>query len=323
MKSPSKIQTIPDTLNSQHITELSVPNTSSTRLSSIYIAMSTYTIQAGDTFSSIATTFNTTVAAIEAANPGVNPDDLQIGQTINLPGAPTTVTYTIQAGDTFSSIATQFQTTVAAIENVNPGVNPDNLQIGQVINLPTGTQPPPSNGYVPYTGPASNFPASSQWEDFSSLWSFNAGLMGGNDSQSEINDIGQSIQQVASESGFDPRAILCIIMQESGGNVNVGDTTSPGGVKNTGIMQSHDGVDFDPNNAAGSILQMIKNGTEGTSSGDGLVQCLQKHPNIYEAFRAYNSGSVDPNDLGNAFGATSDYVSRVANRLQGHVWAGM
>lgn len=39
-----------------------------------------YTIKAGDTFWKLAKTYNTTVAAIQAANPGVNPNKLQIGQ---------------------------------------------------------------------------------------------------------------------------------------------------------------------------------------------------------------------------------------------------
>jgi LysM repeat protein len=146
--------------------------------------MSTYTIQAGDTFSSIASEFNTTVAAIEAVNPGVNPDDLQIGQVINIPGSPTVGgTYTIQAGDTFSSIAAEIGTSVEALEAVNPGVNPDDLQVGQVINLPPGTNPPPPppNGYVSYSGPASNFPDQSQWADLSTLWAYNSSLMSGND----------------------------------------------------------------------------------------------------------------------------------------------
>jgi len=45
----------------------------------------TYIIQAGDTFGRIAQRFNTTIPAIEAANPGVDPRRLQIGQRINLP----------------------------------------------------------------------------------------------------------------------------------------------------------------------------------------------------------------------------------------------
>ncbi len=53
-----------------------------------------YTIQAGDNFSSIAQRFGTTVAVIEAANPGVVSTLLQIGQQIRIPVAAITPTVT-------------------------------------------------------------------------------------------------------------------------------------------------------------------------------------------------------------------------------------
>ena len=42
---------------------------------------------------------------------------------------------------------------------------------------------------------------------------------------------------------------------------------------------------------------MVRDGTEGTSSGDGLKQLYAQYNNYYEAFRAYNSGSVDQKNL--------------------------
>ncbi|HHU33073.1 MAG TPA: LysM peptidoglycan-binding domain-containing protein [Clostridia bacterium] len=107
-----------------------------------------YTIMAGDTFFSLANRFNTTVAAIQAANPNVDPNNLQIGQVICIPGAGPgrcpagTFEYTIMAGDTFFSLANRFNTTVAAIQAANPNVDPNNLQIGQVICIP-GAGPGP------------------------------------------------------------------------------------------------------------------------------------------------------------------------------------
>ncbi|MFO7296212.1 MAG: LysM domain-containing protein, partial [Clostridia bacterium] len=44
-----------------------------------------YIIRAGDTFFSLARRFGTTVDAIMAANPGVDPNRLQIGQRICIP----------------------------------------------------------------------------------------------------------------------------------------------------------------------------------------------------------------------------------------------
>lgn len=44
--------------------------------------------------------------------------------------------YTVRAGDTFYTLAIRFNTTVAAIERANPNVNPNTLQIGQIICIP-------------------------------------------------------------------------------------------------------------------------------------------------------------------------------------------
>jgi len=88
-------------------------------------------------------------------------------------------------------------------------------------------------------------------------------------------------------------------------------------------MQSHNGVSFDPKNPTGSILQMIRDGTEGTKDGPGLKQLYKQYGNYYEAFRAYNSGSVNKDDLNDPKGATGSYVRDAANRLMGHTWPGM
>jgi LysM repeat protein len=47
---------------------------------------SDYTIKAGDTFYKLAQGMGTTVQALQSANPGINPNQLQIGQKIKLPG---------------------------------------------------------------------------------------------------------------------------------------------------------------------------------------------------------------------------------------------
>jgi LysM repeat protein len=44
-------------------------------------------------------------------------------------------TYTVQSGDTFESIATKEQTTVARLEQLNPGVDPTTLRVGQKIRV--------------------------------------------------------------------------------------------------------------------------------------------------------------------------------------------
>lgn len=102
-----------------------------------------YTVQAGDTYFSLARRFNTTVRAIARANPLVNPRRLRVGQVICIPGAPPpgrcpegTRPYVIRRGDTYYRLARRFNTTVEAIRQANPGVDPDALQVGQVICIP-------------------------------------------------------------------------------------------------------------------------------------------------------------------------------------------
>jgi LysM repeat protein len=44
--------------------------------------------------------------------------------------------HTIQPGDTLWDLAEMYGTTAEEIEEANPGIEPDNLQIGQVIVIP-------------------------------------------------------------------------------------------------------------------------------------------------------------------------------------------
>ena len=56
--------------------------------------------------------------------------------------------YTIRSGDTLYLLAIRYNTTVEAIMAANPGINPNNLQIGQVICIPRGGTPvPPCDGF--------------------------------------------------------------------------------------------------------------------------------------------------------------------------------
>ncbi|HBG23091.1 MAG: LysM domain-containing protein [Syntrophaceticus sp.] len=115
-----------------------------------------YTIQAGDTFFLLSQRFNVPLDAILAANPGVDPQNLQIGQIVCIPSAPPSPCpgffYVIQAGDTFFLLSQRFNVPLDAILAANPGVDPNNLQIGQRVCIPTGVPVCPGFFYVIQAG---------------------------------------------------------------------------------------------------------------------------------------------------------------------------
>ena len=109
-----------------------------------------YTIQKGDTYSTIAPKFGVTVKALQAANPTVDPAKLQIGKKIVIPAATATTApsaapvvdtatgetvYTVKSGDTLGQIATQFHTSVKAIQSAN-GLTDTRIKVGQKLKIP-------------------------------------------------------------------------------------------------------------------------------------------------------------------------------------------
>ncbi|CAK4031070.1 Hypothetical predicted protein [Lecanosticta acicola] len=185
--------------------------------------------------------------------------------------------------------------------------------------------------YRYYQGNATNFPNQTLWVSFEDMWNANLDTIkqscgwlkyGNDDTDEEVQDIHDAIQDRANASLVDHRLILALVMQESHGCVTIPHTTSSGGVDNTGLMQAHDGKAYNRQHQRDSIFEMIQDGTQGTKKGDGLVQLLNMYGNPYSAARAYNSGYVPKSgDLSEAAGATACYASDVANRLTGWVQA--
>ena len=124
-----------------------------------------YTVQPGDSFSSIARKTKFSVNALVKANPNVVPEKLQLGQKLRLPSgseaaAPATMRpaplpepaehatrpeaesttsekiHVVQSGDTLHGIAQRSGTTVEAISKLNGITNPAALKLGTKLKLP-------------------------------------------------------------------------------------------------------------------------------------------------------------------------------------------
>jgi len=103
----------------------------------------------GDTLSSIARAYSTTVEAIMARNPRItNASQLYAGMVLVIPAGTTTPaapsgTYVVQRGDTLSSIARRFGTTVQALLEANPTLTDRNtVYAGQRLVIPAGATSP-------------------------------------------------------------------------------------------------------------------------------------------------------------------------------------
>jgi LysM repeat protein len=131
--------------------EASVPEVTSMPAESARVRE--HSVEAGDTYTSIARDYKTTVSAIAKANPGVDPTRLRVKQRLLVPPPEPAVTgtgavaeaalpagvqhYKVKAGDTLTRIARAHGTTVSAIRELN-ALTTDRINVGQQLRIPSG-----------------------------------------------------------------------------------------------------------------------------------------------------------------------------------------
>ncbi|MGE3855975.1 MAG: LysM peptidoglycan-binding domain-containing protein [Dehalococcoidia bacterium] len=112
-------------------------------------ASTVYTVQPGDTLAAIAQRFGTSVAVLAQSNRIANPDVIEVGQEITIPGASSgggepqgggAAVYRVQSGDTLYAIAQRYGTTVQAIAQENGIANPAVIEVGAELRIPGGGQ---------------------------------------------------------------------------------------------------------------------------------------------------------------------------------------
>jgi LysM repeat protein len=115
-------------------------------------ASSDYTIVKGDTPAGIAKKNHVSTKELMAANPGLEPTKLKVGQKIHLPAAGASTagaagtasptespaaeqSYTVKSGDTLSKIATQHGTSIKALRAANH-LKTDKIHVGDKLKIP-------------------------------------------------------------------------------------------------------------------------------------------------------------------------------------------
>jgi len=97
---------------------------------------------------------------------------------------------------------------------------------------------------------AEGWPDELSWVSFNDLWTINQHTISRscdilyqapNNSEQEIQDLYDSIKQVAHETRVDHRVILAAVMQETQGCVRAKTSVSQDGIKNPGLLQSFKG----------------------------------------------------------------------------------
>ncbi|UAL48836.1 LysM peptidoglycan-binding domain-containing protein [Sutcliffiella horikoshii] len=138
---------------------------------------SDYVVKSGDSLWKIANNNQVSVSNIKSWN-NLNSDLIFPGQKLFLkaggstsqptpapaPSQPTSITYTIKAGDSLSIIAREHQTTLANLLKLNPSIKDVNrIYIGQKINVAAPNSTAPSQPVTPAPSPSQPAPKASTY----------------------------------------------------------------------------------------------------------------------------------------------------------------
>src|SRR5271157_1551267 len=99
-----------------------------------------YIIQSGDTLSSIADRFNVSLNDLMSVNNITDPNTIQAGQQLIIPGLPgvtgTLGTEVVNFGDSLHSLIRQTQISAALLEKLNHIISPNEFYVGANMIVP-------------------------------------------------------------------------------------------------------------------------------------------------------------------------------------------
>lgn len=102
-----------------------------------------HTIEKGQSLYSIASMYGISQPDIVKMNPGSD-DKIYVGRTLRIPRTITSsqkeTFHTIEAGETLYRLTVKYNVSAKAICDANPGLSAENFRIGQVIQIPSGSE---------------------------------------------------------------------------------------------------------------------------------------------------------------------------------------
>ena len=148
-----------------------------------------------------------------------------------------------------------------------------------------------------YNGPASAFPDRQHWMRFDLLFDrYRPGIAQFPKSEPLVSLIRRNLLRVSKTSGVDARLLLAVMMQANNGRL------------------------YDAEHPSRSIYEMLRDGAAGTGATDVcLANYINVYGNFWDALAVYNQGAAGANlqNLSDPSCCTKDYVSKIANRVQG------
>lgn len=216
-------------------------------------------------------------------------------------------THTVVAGDTFYELAQRYGCTVDAIMNVNPGVAPERLQIGQVLQVPGRNQGhshrATQGSSRPTHRPPSNARRDTMLNERVPHW---------------CEPLRHMINSASQKTHVPADLIAAVIYQESSGNINVDSTANPNSGSDSGLMQVNEYTARELEQKHPHRFHGISGCAKNIMLGASYLRDMYDSVGDRDwgiTLRAYNSGpnGVDKNNLRARPAGTGDstYVDKV------------